>query len=67
VASPYAASAFIEIDLGDPPLPGGNLSPDADFGGHGNAPKSPAATAMIEQFLFGGVIDVPCDGTCDPD
>ena len=65
--APYTGSAYVEIDLGDPDCPEGNLPPPVDVGGHGAIVRDPMALLMIEAFLYDGEVTMPCDGECDPD
>lgn len=60
-------SALLQIDTGLGPVPPGvNLPLGEDNGAHGAAVDDPSAIAMIEQFLFTGVMENLCDGPCDP-
>jgi len=65
--APYTGSGYVEIDLGDPDCPEGNLAPPIDAGGHGAIARDPMALLMIESFLYDGEVIMPCDGECDPD
>ncbi len=65
--APYTGSGYVEIDMGDPDCPEGNLAPPVDMGGHGAIARDPMALLMIEAFLYDGEVIMPCDGECDPD
>jgi hypothetical protein len=66
-ASPYTGSGYVTIDVGDPPVPDGNLSPTVEAGGHSAVPSTATAVSIVQRWLRDGVIEVPCDGPCDPD
>ncbi|MBX2799449.1 MAG: alpha/beta hydrolase [Myxococcales bacterium] len=68
VSSPHDGSGYITVDLGDRPVPFGNVAPEANDGGHSAVGRTEAARHLVDRFLApDGVIDVPCDGICDPD
>jgi hypothetical protein len=65
--SGYTGSAYLTIDMGDPAVPDGNVAPTVDAGGHSLVASSDAAVAIVQRWLVDNVVDVPCDGECDPD
>jgi hypothetical protein len=67
VPAPYTGSGYITIDLGDPPVPDGNVAPTEDEGGHSMVGQIEPALTIIRTFLLTGEIVVPCDGVCDPE
>ncbi|MFH2006575.1 MAG: hypothetical protein ABI333_08325 [bacterium] len=64
VASPYAGSAYVTVDIGDRDPPAGNLSPEVDDGGHVNAATTPEVFEMVWGFLMTGEAVNTCGGTC---
>lgn len=67
VAAPHAGSGYITIDMGDRPVPEGNVAPEVNDDGHSLVGQREPALTIIRTFLLTGEITVPCDGTCDPD
>ncbi|MGM0576370.1 MAG: hypothetical protein ACQEXJ_11625 [Myxococcota bacterium] len=66
VSAPYEGSVFVSMDLGDPPLPEGNIAPEEDAGGHADVGFTPEARDLMEGFLQTGVAEPPCGGAvCD--
>ena len=65
--SPHAGSAVITVDMGDRPVPEGNVAPEHDDGGHSAVGAHPTALSMMFEFFQTGQVSVPCDGPCDPD
>jgi hypothetical protein len=64
-SGPVDGSAFVSFNVGDSPVPEGNVSPENDDGGHGAVAFYPAATEMIMNFLFSGQVTDTCSGECD--
>ncbi|MCA9774149.1 MAG: hypothetical protein KC466_17160 [Myxococcales bacterium] len=66
-SAPFAGSAFVSIDVGDPTVPAGNEPPPVDSGAHGEVPFTDTSLSIAETFLRDGVVTMPCTGVCDPD
>lgn len=66
-ASTPPTSAYITIDVGDPPPPDGNEPPTSDAGGHSNVGVYPTSLTIMGTFFNTGTFVVPCNGVCDPD
>jgi hypothetical protein len=64
-AGPVTGSAFVSFNVGDSPVPEGNMSPENDDGGHGAVAFYPAAAEMIVNVLFSGQVTDTCSGECD--
>ena len=66
-ASAPLDSAYVEYDLGLPPLPPGTQAPTTDDGVHEGVRRDPRAQAQIVSFLHteGQVVDT-CGGACAP-
>jgi hypothetical protein len=67
VPAPHTGSGYITIDLGDRPVPEGNLPPAENDDGHSRVGQREPALTIIRHFLLTGEVIVPCDGVCDPD
>jgi pimeloyl-ACP methyl ester carboxylesterase len=65
--APFEGSAYLTIDMGDREIPPGNVAPEVDDLGHDTSGFTPAAQAIIRQWLADGTVTMPCDGECDPD
>jgi len=65
--APVQGSALVYVDMGDRPVPEGNLYPTEDDGGHSAVGTTDIALQMILPFLETGETPMPCDDICDPD
>jgi hypothetical protein len=65
VEAPYQGSAYVAFNVGDRDVPTGNLSPEADDGGHGSVGLTSEAQEMIMHFLETGEVISTCGGLCD--
>jgi hypothetical protein len=66
-ASSPQASAYVDFDLGKPPLAGGTLAPPDDNGVHEAVRRDARAQAQIVSFLrAGGSVIDSCGGPCAP-
>jgi pimeloyl-ACP methyl ester carboxylesterase len=67
VDAPIPAPAYVTVDMGDPPVPEGNLAPSTDAGGHPGVCLSDTALSIMRAFIEEGAVTMPCEGVCDPD
>ncbi len=66
-AAENPADAALVIDMGDRPVPEGIIAPTMNDKGHSRVLGAPSAQFAIDRFLRpDGVIEVKCDGVCDP-
>jgi hypothetical protein len=65
--APYAGSALVYVDMGDRDVPEGNVFPEVNDNGHSEVGKTDIALQIIQPFLETGVVQMPCEGVCDPD
>ncbi len=64
VEAPVEGSAYVYFDVGDPPPPETNATPEEDPGGHGRMRGIEEHLEMVDVFLREGTIIHPCDGPC---
>ena len=65
--APYQGSALVYVDMGDRETPEGNVFPETNDNGHSEVGKTDIALQIIQPFLETGVVEMPCEGICDPD
>ncbi len=67
VEGPVPEWGYVSVDYGDAPHPDGNLAPEVDEGGHWYVPLLEGTVDLVGRYMRDGVIEVRCDGVCDPD
>jgi hypothetical protein len=60
VANEVSGSAYVIFDVGDPPMPETNVTPEGDPGGHGRMRHIDEHLEMVDGFFREGVIRHPC-------